>query len=47
MSKQENTNLQETTPEIKVEDLPVDESVESEVKGGMETMKKAWKDAAP
>jgi hypothetical protein len=47
MSKHENTNPQEITPEIKVEDLPVDESVESEVKGGMETMKKAWKDAAP
>jgi hypothetical protein len=46
MSKQENTNPQETTPEIKVEDLPVDESAESDVKGGMETMKKAWKDAS-
>lgn len=47
MTKQENINPQETTSEIKVEDLPVDESGESEVKGGMESIKKAWKDATP
>ena len=35
MSKEENTNPQETTSEIKVEDLPVDESSEDDVKGGM------------
>ena len=34
MNKEENINPQESKSEIKVEDLPVDESSEDDVKGG-------------
>ena len=35
MSKDETSKQQETQSEIKVEDLPVEESAQSDVKGGM------------
>ena len=37
MSNEETNKQQETESEIKVEDLPVEESAQSDVKGGLQS----------